>query len=90
MRRNRKDKRGKNGGARPGAGRPPNDSERIWGQISRSTRVSLDRYARQIGISKSERRVYWEKIFTALLGKVELQEPEYLTLARAITVRKAA
>lgn len=88
--RKRKDKRGKNGGARPGCGRKPNSSERIWAWVSRDTRVKLDRYARSIGLNKEGNRQYWSKIFDALAGKVDLPEPEYLTLARAITVRRVA
>ena len=87
MARSRKDRRGKNGGARPGCGRKMLDHERMQFHISRETRVKLDRFARTIGMSREERKGFWEKVLTALLGKVDLPEPEYLTLARAITVR---
>lgn len=85
----RKDRRKKNGGSRPGCGRKPSSNERIWAWISRDTRVKLDRFARSIGLNRDGNRKYWAKIFDALAGKVDLPEPEYLTLARAITVRTA-
>lgn len=82
-----KKRKRKNGGARPGSGRPPNSNEFFGARISRDTRVKLDRYARQVGITKEKTKPFWDRVFAALLGKVELQEPEYLTLAKAITVR---
>lgn len=77
----------KRGGRRPGSGRPTTSSEWMWCRLRRETRVNLDRFARSIGLRKEERKAYWDAVFTALLGKVDLQEPEYLLLARAITVR---
>lgn len=82
-----KKRKRKNGGARPGAGRPPTNNEYLWARISRDTRVKLDRFARQSGIKQGMRVAFWDKVFQGLLGKVDLAEPEYLTLARSITVR---
>lgn len=82
-----KKRKRKNGGARPGAGRPPNSSEFFGARISRDTRVKLDRYARQAGITKEKSKPFWDRVFSGLLGKVDLQEPEYLTLANSILVR---
>lgn len=79
----------KKGGRRPGSGRRMLSNEKFWGHMSRDTRVKLDRYARSIGIQKEARKCFWDRVLTALLGKVDLPEPEYLTLARAITVRQA-
>lgn len=83
-----KRKRCKQGGKRPGSGRKMLNHERIWGTISRDTRVKLDRYARQHGLTKEIGKAFWEKVLNALLGKVELKEPEYLILANSITVRQ--
>lgn len=81
------DGRRNNGGRRSGAGRRPTDTEWFWGRMSRETRVQLNRYAQQMGIRREERRTFWEKIFKSLLSKVDIQEPDYVLLAKSITIR---
>lgn len=70
--------RAKNGGARPGAGRPFEDSDKFCISLNRNVRVRLERFARSHGIERRERCRWWGIVIEKLLEGRELPEPDYL------------
>lgn len=74
------DKRATNGGARPGAGRPPEGTEAFYARLSIDTRRMLERFAKAEGIPRRQRKRYWDEVFQKLLSKVKVPEPAYLGL----------
>lgn len=74
--------RKQNGGARPGAGRPPNDSEEYHIRLGRNTRVLLDRFAKTVGLQRRAKSQFWDEIISRLLQDVNCPEPEYQQLIR--------
>lgn len=74
-----------NGGARPGSGRKPLNTERFEFRCSRDIRILLFRFAALKGISLKDKnnRISWggwDKLLTELLSKHELPKPAYLEL----------
>lgn len=72
--------RGKNGGARPGAGRHMNDSEPQCFSLSRAIREKLERFGALHGIKRQRRNMFFNAVLEKLLAQVEVKEPEYLSL----------
>lgn len=70
------------GGVRPGAGRPPTDSEPIFANIQRDTRVKIERFAKSKGVEKKPKVPFWDRVLRLLLAEVKTPEPEYLRLSK--------
>lgn len=74
------DIRKRSGGARPGAGHPPGDSELFFGKVRRETRVKLERFSKSRGIKREKGKCYFDRVILALLELAQSPEPEYMSL----------
>lgn len=70
------------GGARPGSGRKPSDSESYRMKIGRDVRVKLFRFAGVMGLKLQPGKSFWNPVLLALLNTVDVPEPEYLRLTK--------
>lgn len=79
----------KNGGARPGAGRPCKSTVSVRVSIKQDTIVILERLAKSKGLVKRTGATpFLGSVIDELAAKEPTQEPEYLRLAREIRERR--
>jgi hypothetical protein len=74
----------KRGGARPGAGRPPQATVRIFATVKRSTAATLERMAKAKGLTRKRTTPFYGSVIDDIASLVTTEEPEYLKLARAV------
>ncbi len=79
----------KQGGKRKGAGRPCADTVGMWVTVSRETATKLTRFAKSIGLVKRlGGPPFIGSVIDRLAAPLEVQEPEYLRLARELGENK--
>jgi vacuolar-type H+-ATPase subunit I/STV1 len=80
------------GGARPGAGRPPSSTVRIFATVKRETAEKLERIAKEKGFERrpSSTKPFYGGAIDALAESVETKEPEYVKLVKALAAIRSA
>lgn len=72
----------RNGGARPGAGRKPSDSEEYKIHLCRNVRVKFFRIAATMGFKIQQGKAFWSPALDAMMDNMQAPDPEYLRLTK--------